>query len=198
MPRKKEYDREEVLQKATAVFWEKGFEGTSMKDLVAATGLNRFSMYDAFENKEGLFKEVLRFYMSQMEDQLFVDMRDNAQGLASIYAFYDRLLELIDSGGNMTGCLVLNTAVDCPCREKVIMEMVQDQYRKSQDLLEACLQLAKNKGEISSDADPGALAQYLVGINHAMMVMQRIHTPIEETRSFLDTALKNLRPLSAA
>lgn len=192
MPRKKEYNREEVLMKATAVFREKGFEGASMQDLVAATGLNRFGMYEAFENKDGLFKACLQSFLDNLNCTLFGDLRDNPRGLPSIHAFYERLTEVIVSGKNMTGCLVLNTAIDSPCRDQAIVDMVQGQYKKEQILFQTNLDIAKEEGDIAPDSDTKALAQYLVGINHALMVLHRISTPIEDIKKFISTAFKTL------
>lgn len=192
MPRKKEYNREEVLMKAIAVFWEKGFEGASMQDLVSATGLNRFGMYEAFENKEGLFKACLEAFLNNMNCMLFGDLRDNPRGLPSIQAFYERLTEVVASGKDMKGCLILNTAIDCPCRDKAIVNMIQNQYKKSEELFRTNLDIAKNQGDIAPDSDTTALAQYLVGINHALMVMHRISTPIEEMKKFIQTAFKTI------
>ena len=55
MTRPKEYKLQKVLEASTQVFWEKGYRGTSMNDLVQATGLNKHSMYKEFSNKDGLF-----------------------------------------------------------------------------------------------------------------------------------------------
>jgi hypothetical protein len=76
--------------------------------------------------------------------------------------------------------------------------MVHRQYKRAQALFKECLEVARAKGEIAPESDTEALAQYLVGVNHAIMVMHRISTPIEQTRKFLDTALQNLNPLVTA
>ena len=77
MPRQKEYNRDQVLDAAMKVFWVKGFEGTSIQDLVQATGLNRFGMYQAFGSKQGLFLEALDRYQRQITTG-FISRMNNA------------------------------------------------------------------------------------------------------------------------
>ncbi|MEM9921565.1 MAG: helix-turn-helix domain-containing protein, partial [Bacteroidota bacterium] len=65
MPRSKNFDRQEVLQKAVELFWQKGFHATSMQDLVDHLEINRGSMYNTFGGKEQLFQEALALYKKQ-------------------------------------------------------------------------------------------------------------------------------------
>ncbi len=59
MARPREFDRDQVVDRAVDVFWRKGFEATSIRDLVEATGLNRGSLYNTFGDKAGLFEAAL-------------------------------------------------------------------------------------------------------------------------------------------
>jgi len=63
MNRPKQYDRDEVLEKATDLFWEKGFEATSMNEMVARANLNKHSLYSEFGDKEKLFIECIDHYI---------------------------------------------------------------------------------------------------------------------------------------
>ena len=67
MARTKEFDRIEVLDRATDLFWEKGYESTSMQDLVETMGIGRASLYDTFGSKQELFAEVLERYADRLE-----------------------------------------------------------------------------------------------------------------------------------
>src|SRR5690242_627564 len=70
MPKKKQFDETEVLMKAKDLFSEKGYNGTSMDDLVQATGLSRSSIYDTFGDKHGLFLKSLNFYRCSEQGDL--------------------------------------------------------------------------------------------------------------------------------
>ena len=69
MARPVEYDLNKVLDSAMEIFWQKGYEGVSMAELVSYTGLNRRTMYSLFTDKEGLFKDALENYYSKLSAQ---------------------------------------------------------------------------------------------------------------------------------
>jgi AcrR family transcriptional regulator len=108
--RPREFDEDEVLQAALRLFWEKGYEGTSLSDLMAATGLTKSSLYKAFGSKEGLFWRVIERYQRD-----FLDFRHEALAETTPRRIAQRLLEgvieLHGGGMNPVGCLELNTAL---------------------------------------------------------------------------------------
>ena len=81
MPRRKEFDREEVLLKAMMVFRDKGYAATSMQDLVRRMGINRFSLYQTFKSKHELFVQALHAYYENVAMPFFARLRDSDQGL---------------------------------------------------------------------------------------------------------------------
>jgi AcrR family transcriptional regulator len=110
MARPREFDEDEVLQAALRLFWEKGYEGTSLDDLMAAMGLTKSSLYKAFGNKEALFWRVVERYQRD-----FLDFRHAALAEPTPRRIAERLLDGITdlhSGEvNPVGCLELNTAL---------------------------------------------------------------------------------------
>ena len=87
MPRSKEYIKEEVLEAATTLFWTKGFEGTSMNDLVEQTGLNKHSMYSEFGDKEGLFLACMDYYVYESNKVVLDILTKHPLGLHNIEKF---------------------------------------------------------------------------------------------------------------
>ena len=75
MARQKEFDLDVALDKATQLFWEKGFESTSMQDLVDAMGINRASLYDSFGGKKELFEASMDRYSTWMRDEILRPLR---------------------------------------------------------------------------------------------------------------------------
>jgi AcrR family transcriptional regulator len=110
MARPREFVEDEVLQAALQLFWEKGYEGTLLSDLMAATGLTKSSLYKAFGSKEGLFWRVVERYQRD-----FLDFRHEALAEPTPRRIAARLLdgitELHSGGANPVGCLELNTAL---------------------------------------------------------------------------------------
>ena len=87
MGRPKEYAREEVLKAATEVFWEKGYEGTSVTELVEGTGLHRRSMYEEFGDKDGLFLACLKFFANETSKPLLAILQKEPLGMNNIETF---------------------------------------------------------------------------------------------------------------
>ena len=91
MARPVEYDIEEVLNNAMELFWEKGYEGVSMGQLVKYTGLNRRTMYSLFKDKEGLFKDALENYYIKRSAQKIAILKNNA-GKKGIELFFQNFV----------------------------------------------------------------------------------------------------------
>jgi AcrR family transcriptional regulator len=110
MARPREFDEDEVLKAALRLFWEKGYEGTSLDDLMAAMRLTKSSLYKAFGSKEALFWRVVERYQRD-----FLDFRHAALAEPTPRRIAERLLDgIVDlhSGKvNPVGCLELNTAL---------------------------------------------------------------------------------------
>ena len=110
MARPREFDEDEVLQAALRLFWEKGYEGTSLDDLMTAMRLTKSSLYKAFGSKEALFWRVVERYQRD-----FLDFRHAALAEPTPRRIAERLLDGITdlhSGEvNPVGCLELNTAL---------------------------------------------------------------------------------------
>ena len=192
MPRTKEYDRERVLDRAMKVFWKKGYDGTSVQDLVKATGLNRFGMYEAFGNKEGLFLEALDKYRNATIDGLFVILEKDPQGMASIQAFFDRLIQSFSKAKGNRGCLVVNTAVDTPVMSANANRRVKNHLKRMEEAFLGGLMQARKRKEIDPKSDVKALALYLVGITQGLAVFHRANTEMAQMKGFVKTALTTL------
>lgn len=110
MARPREFDEDEVLQAALRLFWEKGYEGTSLDDLMTAMRLTKSSLYKAFGSKEALFWRVVERYQRD-----FLDFRHAALAEPTPRRIAERLLhgitDLHSGEVNPVGCLELNTAL---------------------------------------------------------------------------------------
>jgi len=108
----KAFDRDDVLDKATQVFWLKGYEATSIQDLVEATGINRGSLYNTFTDKAGLFGAVLGRYTDRSSARALVANAEAGPPRATIEAFFADLVDIGAADPERRGCLLTNTAVE--------------------------------------------------------------------------------------
>jgi len=103
--RKKQYEREVVLTKAMEVFWQKGYEGSHLQELVEQTGLNRFSLYSEFGGKENLFYEAFKLYLTQAQETYQKHLAKDRPALENIYTYFRG----ITFGDDYHGCMLVNT-----------------------------------------------------------------------------------------
>jgi len=174
MSRSKEYEIGRVRQKAMTVFWENGFEATSVQDLVEATGLNRYSMYDAFGSKEGVFQAALDNYRDQIAAMMLATLDDTAfSGLEAIRHFLKTLKTVFSGPQGGRGCLFINSAVEAPLLEAASQERVTAHLVRLEKRLHHRLKEAAAAGEISATANTLSLARALVAMTLGSGVLAR-------------------------
>ena len=89
-------------------FWSKGFAATTLSDLEEATGVDRSTLYNSFDGKDGLYRSATAAYVDLVEQELFEPLLSGCDGIADIIEFIDRLSNTFRSGANPRGCLIIN------------------------------------------------------------------------------------------
>lgn len=108
MARKKQYNEEDVIDKAMHLFWRNGYENTSMQLLEQEMGINKFSIYASFGNKHGLFLESLKSYKAKRKI-IFDKLKSASNGVEDIKQFFYDSVTVCNQEGNEKGCLITNT-----------------------------------------------------------------------------------------
>ena len=172
MPRPKEFDRDEVLLEAMKVFREKGYEATSMQDLVEQMGINRFSLYSTFNSKQRLFVEVLQAYYDRVAVPFFDRLKDSTSGLKVIEAV---LMELVKSGASFNGCLLCNTIAELGATTDVRTQKILKKYLKLvEGDFRAAIARAKELGEIPPEVDAGKQAKVLTTYSTGLLSVAKV------------------------
>lgn len=195
MPRKKEYDRDKVLDKAMAVFWKKGYEGTSIQDLVDATKLNRFGMYEEFGSKKGLFLEALDKYCNEVIGEVYAALEAPPQDMSCIRNFFEAVRDHMSEGRGPRGCFIANTAIEATLLGPRALQRVQRCWDRLEAAFLACLKTSQQKGEIAGDVDISKIAQYLVGVTQGFALVGRSGIRPERLQSMASTTLEHLSSL---
>jgi TetR/AcrR family transcriptional repressor of nem operon len=125
MPRPKAFDPDEALQKAMQIFWEHGYEATSVEHLVQRMGINRFSLYSTFGGKHQLFVAALERYRDTIVADLVGELEQASAGLAAIRRFFMRLVDFFASSAGWYGCLMTNTVVELAPHDPRVAAKVQ-------------------------------------------------------------------------
>ena len=159
MNRPRQYDREEVLAKTTDLFWEKGFEATSMSDVADRTGINKYSIYNEFGDKGKLFLACIDHFLI---NYCFVEeiLAKEPLGLRNIEAFFEYKVRDSDFQAKK-GCLIFNSVNEKEILSEAANLKVNAFISKMKTLFNNCLNAAQERKEISNNKDCKALANYL-------------------------------------
>jgi TetR/AcrR family transcriptional repressor of nem operon len=175
MPRRKEFDREDVLMKAVRVFRDKGYQATSMQDLVRGMGINRFSLYQTFKSKHDLFVQALQAYYENVAMPFFAALRDSDQGLRVLETTLMKLVSRVKSGQSPNGCLLCNTIAELGAKKDRRTAAILARYldRVESDF-HAALVRAKALGEISVDVNARERAKFLVAYSTGLLSLAKV------------------------
>lgn len=159
MGRVKQFDEQEVLNKAMQTFWEKGYEKTSMQDLVNDMGIHRRSIYDTFGDKHELFLKSLDHYEHRLNQIIHQQITQDMTIIEKLETLF--LIVIATDDEHPKGCLIVNTATELSLIDKEIEQKIQELFEKSEMYLYQLLVEARNKGEVSKDENLQELASYL-------------------------------------
>jgi TetR/AcrR family transcriptional repressor of nem operon len=199
MARPREFDRDVVLDRAIEVFWTRGYDRTSVQDLVETMGIQRGSLYAAFGGKQQLFLAALdryeeRFYRRMvgiLSEPLPVKER-----IARI--FRDVVLDCACESGSR-GCFITNTAVALSEGDEETASRVRTNLARVEDAFESALAEAN---EIAARHEPRALARFLTNGLQGLRVLSRCCVNVETLQDVVDVTLSVLDepawPLAAA
>jgi TetR/AcrR family transcriptional repressor of nem operon len=176
MARPAQFNKQDVIRRATDTFWQTGYSATSISDLVDATQLKPGSIYAAFDSKEGLFLQSIDYYGQQSVAKVWQCLNQGPNPLDGIAKFLTSLVDEINEDDLQRGCFLVNTILEVAPHNEKVKDKV-NQYIKA---LETCffnaLQSARHNGFLAADKDPEQLARFLMVTIWGIRVMQRIST----------------------
>jgi TetR/AcrR family transcriptional repressor of nem operon len=188
------YDRDYLLRCATALFWARGFAGTSVDDVVRATGVSRSSLYAAFPDKSTLFLAALEHYLDTVTRTKLERLAQGARAAPAIKRF---LIEIADErttpNAPAHGCLLTNTAVEVGASEETIAGLVRKAFARLERALVARLDEAQRQGNLGADTDTKQFARQLVALIQGLRVMTRLGMEPRVARDAVRSALAPLR-----
>ena len=191
MARTKEFEPLEALDAAMDLFWRKGYELASMRELLDAMGIGRGSFYDTFGDKHTLFLSAIDRF--QEVRTLWVEETLHGGELDSVDEVFSRSLDGLFQFQPPRGCLLANSAVELAPHDPEVAARISDYIRRTEDAFHGALERARDRGEIPSDSDPRALARFLVNTLHGLRVLARAGADREMLEDTVRVALGALR-----
>jgi len=188
--RPRKTDPDAVLETSIELFWEKGYEGTSMNDLAAATGMAKPGLYATFGDKETLYAKALRRYAETGGLEIFDDLVTSPDPLDVVVR--RALRQLADGTSEKNGpggCFLVNTLVECAHGFPALEALSKDLDAKRLNAFVERFQAAKKAGELPPLADPRRLAEFFSGQVLALAVMGRSGASQRDLDRFIDVAM---------
>lgn len=160
MGRPKKFDENTVLKKGANVFWLKGYDATSMEDLVKETGLKPGSFYGAFGNKEQFFLKTLQSYQQELLAALDKELSVDQPAKQVIETFYDFFIDFCIE--TPQGCFLVNTLFETHHENASQMNLIQELFSQVEQRMVAILKRAQQELSLLNDNSPELLAKIIM------------------------------------
>ena len=123
MSRRKAYIEEEVIEKAMYTFWKNGYKATSVRMLEKEMGINQFSIYASFKDKDGVFLKSLQFYKNKLRQEVLNKLINSQQGIESVKKYFYDFLEFSKEEDEFKGCLLTNSVFEIEDNDEAASEI---------------------------------------------------------------------------
>lgn len=179
-----------ALDRALELFWKHGYEGTSIAMLAEAIGINIPSLYAAFGNKESLFLQSVERYGEQ-NGVLYHEAFRKKTAREVARAILDGEVELVTRRGTPDGCLMVQGALVTSPESEKVREMMADLRGTAEQWMADRFEQAVEEGDLPPDADPAALACYLMTLNSGLAVQAKSGIEKKQLLEVVDIAMAN-------
>lgn len=192
MSRPREFDENEVLEKANELFWAKGYRAATPQNLIEAMGLSKSSFYQTFGSKRKLFQRCLQRFINKVIDDLDA-LFDGKDAPHAFKTFYENMISAATDRKRRYGCLICNTATELSPHDKEAEAMVKKGLSRIEDRLCQALAAGQKEGTITSNRSARSLAKYLVSSNNGLQVMAKANPNKKMLLGVAEVVLSALR-----
>jgi TetR/AcrR family transcriptional repressor of nem operon len=192
MARHAEFDRTKIVEQAMNLFWEKGYEATSVQDLTEVMGIKPGSLYNSFQDKHTLFLEALDRYRATDGSYLLHALAESTSGKAAIEMFFRGLIEELISDPQNRACFILNATLELGSHDPEVAERVRESTQFAEEAFRLALDRAKAAGEIGQQYDVQAIAAYLVSMVKGIQVTAKAQPNRESLLAIMQLGLSIL------
>ena len=155
------FDREEVVAKATNLYWERGYHATSMRNLQDAVDLRPGSIYAAFGSKDGVFKESLNYYAEQSIGRFQAQRAAVNSPLQALKNTVRQVVIQAKTDAPSSMCMLVKTVAELTENEAELLEFAKEKLKSVERAIAALLTEAQQVGEIAEEKDADYLARFV-------------------------------------
>ncbi len=191
MPLEKQFNKQEALGQALEAFWSRGFEATSMQDLVDCMGINRGSLYATFGDKRALFLAALASYDEGRRHMLaeFEKRHEPRDAIRQVFLAFAR--DISEAGGNK-GCFITNTALELAAHDREIRKLVATAQEDVEHFFARMIKKGKVNGQIPQHVRPAETARGLLASLLGLLVLTRSRPESLLLKVIVDEAMRRL------
>lgn len=191
MGRSKEFDENVVLQKAMEVFWQQGYEKTSMSDLVEHMGIHRKSIYDTFGDKHALFLKVIDHYGAFSTAKYRAETLKAESSLKAIQYIFDYVIE--GNENKDCGCLYVNATTEFGPWDQEVLKKTEDAFYQAELFVTEIIKQGQENGEFSTEYDAVTLGEILHNTLLGLRVLVKTSTSKEKMHTIANFFLDLLK-----
>lgn len=189
MARPREFEIDEALDAAMELFWEKGYEATSIADLTERLGIGRASLYAAFGDKHELYLRALDRYIKTRDPDPVELLSRPGPVLPAVRALVRAYAEESACDAKRRGCMIVNAATERLPGDAAVERRIEAAWNALETALVSALIRARAQGELPPDRDPRALARFILVLLQGMRVVAKGSPDPDRLRDAADQAL---------
>jgi TetR/AcrR family transcriptional repressor of nem operon len=193
MAGKKTFIPEQALEKAMNLFWNLGYEGTSIEDLVQSTGIGRGSLYDTFGDKHALYLAALDRYCTLFKEPTIVALQQSGSLQEILGTLFQVFIDMLLDDPARRGCFLVNSTIELAGHDADVFKITQSAYGDLEEVFYSILTKAQIAGEFAPRSDPHQFARFLLGTLISIRVLARAKADRSTLQDIAKTALLALR-----
>ena len=190
--RPRSFDKDDALKKAMYVFWEKGYEGTTMADLIQSIGMKAPSIYAAFGNKDAIFKEVVQSYLPIVVNGQLKALNSSTKIYDAVEATLKACVSLYTGKDNPHTCLVMTAAINTAPEHAEHVETLRSLREEYKSAWKKRFEMADADQQLTDEANPNELAEYFTTLIQGMTIKAKDGASEDSLSSTSKLALKTL------
>jgi len=187
----KQFDRDQVLEKAMELFWAQGYEATGMAQLTEHMGIGRQSLYDTFGDKRTLLLEALRRYADREVGPMLTILDAPGSPMGNIRRLFASLRDMPDDG---CGCLVGNCVAEFGDRDPEVARLLDGYLGRVERAFRHAFERAQKEGELAAHIRPADLACSMIATMQGVALLSKVRRDPGLARSVIETSLAMLGP----
>jgi TetR/AcrR family transcriptional regulator, transcriptional repressor for nem operon len=192
MPKIKKFDREKVLAEAAEIFRTNGYNGTSIDDILKATGLSRSSLYDSFTDKHSLYLQALEHYKNREAEGYGSINKIELNGYQKIERLFQQVVKYLSENPDDNGCLIVNAAAEMSKRCEKTNQVVCNNKESVQELFSHWLDDAQKMRQVNLSKPPSDYSPFLFNALCGLKVLSQSGATREELDNVVKVTLEAL------